>query len=128
MDMLIAKRDVELEIRNYPNKGRGVSARQPIQEGTVLESLPVLIIESQVYKKLRKFPFIKHTFVWDIKGKEKSGAIGFGFASMCNHSENPNAAIRKDFENNAIELVAIKNIQPEEEVTFKYHKTFFDVY
>lgn len=50
------------------------------------------------------------------------GHIVFGFSSLCNHSENPNACIKwtKDEIGLWAHLIALKDIQPEEEILVFY--------
>ena len=127
--MDIAKSDVALSVQNYGPKGRGITAMEPITVGTVIESFPVLVIEPEVYAKVKDLPFINHTFVWKKVDEEKSfGAIGFGFTSLCNHSATPNAEVRRNHDNDSIDLVALRDIEPGEEVTFKYNNTYFEIH
>ena len=93
-----------------------------------MERLPILVIDPDAYRKVKELPFINHTFVWGEGAGRESGALGFGFASLCNHSSEPNAVINKNFKGNAIDLVALRDIDPDEEVTIRYRNTFFTVF
>ncbi len=124
--MAIRQVQIPLEVRHYGPKGRGICVLQDIAAGTVIERFPVLIIDAESYQKTRELPYINHTFVWGEDGK--AGAIGFGFASLCNHSPEPNAVIQKNPTDACIELVAQKDIPAETEVTIRYHNTFFAVH
>ena len=48
-------------------------------------------------------------------------AIAWGFGSLYNHVIHPNANIILDMENDTIDIVAILDINPGEEVTINYH-------
>lgn len=125
--MAIRKQSINIEVRDYARKGRGICLNETIRKGTIIESLPVLVIEPETYQKVKQLPFINHTFVWDKSGVMESGAIGFGFASLCNHSPNPNAIIQKNFANSSIDLVALCDIRCDEEITIKYNNALFEV-
>ncbi len=124
--MAIQKVEVPLEVRDYGPKGRGICVLQDVPPGTVLERFPVLVIDARAYRRTRRLPYRNHTFVWD--KEHKTGAIGFGFASLCNHSLEPNAVIRKNQENAYIELIAQKRIPAESEVTILYNNAFFEIH
>ncbi len=124
--MNIQKVEVPLEVRQYGPKGRGVCVLQDISPGTVLEKLPVLIIDKMTYAITKMLPIVRHTFVWS--DNKSTGAIGFGFASLCNHSEQPNAIIRKNKDEESIELIADTFIPAESEVTIRYRRTLFKVF
>lgn len=123
---MIEKAKVDIQVKAYPGKGRGVCTMEKVREGDIIERLPVLVIEPEVYQMVRTLPFINHTFVWD-DGAKRAGAIGFGYSSLCNHSPEPNAIVKKDYANNAMELIALREIPEGEEVTIKYHNVFFKV-
>lgn len=125
--MSIMKTPITIEVRDYPRKGRGICVREGIPEGTVIESLPVLVLDSPIYARVKELPFINHTFVWRRDGAGESGAIGFGFASLCNHSLEPNAVIHKNYDTASIDLVALRPIASEEEITIRYKNAHFDI-
>lgn len=123
---MIEKSKVDIQVKSYPGKGRGVCTMEKVKEGDVIERLPVLVIEPDVYQVVHTLPFINHTFVWGDE-RQRAGAIGFGFSSLCNHSPEPNAVLKKDYANNVMDLVALREIHQGEELTIKYHNVFFKV-
>jgi SET domain-containing protein len=125
MFMIIKKSSVNIEVRDYARKGRGVCLNDKVEQGTIIESLPVLVLNPETYLAVKQLPFINHTFVWDQSGQGESGALGFGFASLCNHSASPNAIIRRNYAAQSIDLVALRSIRQDEEVTIKYNNTPF---
>ena len=126
--MNLIKGNPVITVKNYGPKGRGLCALEQIQEGTIIETLPVCVIQTDAYRHVKSLPFINHTFVWNKHPDGETGAIGFGLASLCNHKDEPNAMIMKDFSSEVIQLVALKSINSDEEITIRYNNVPFKVY
>ena len=101
------------------NKGRGVYTSIDISIGDVIEICPVIPIPK------RDLPMIHKTFIHDyyfLWGEDmEECAIALGYGSLYNHAVHPNADFILDLENDTIDLVAIKEILPGEEITINYH-------
>jgi len=68
-----------------------------------------------------------YIFMWedgmgeeDLYKHEGKAAVALGLTSLLNHSDKPNAEVRKDYEKGEIKLVALREILPGEEVTIDY--------
>ena len=48
-------------------------------------------------------------------------ALVLGFGSLYNHSDSPNAVAIRQYDDMVIEFVAIRDIEPGEEITHRYH-------
>lgn len=100
-------------------EGLGVFARIDIKEGDVIEEAPVILIPEDQLSDLTKTRLLEYYFAWGHKFSE--AAIGLGYASLYNHSFEPNAKYIKDVENSCLRFVAIKNIKRDEEIVVNYN-------
>jgi hypothetical protein len=101
-------------------KGRGVFAMGLLSAGDTIENAPVLVL-SVVTNEIQKYAY-------QVDGEYECGSpytewwIGLGFASLYNHSHEPNAEFdyHEDTEIPVIEVRALKMIMPDEEITIDY--------
>lgn len=100
-------------------EGLGVFARTDIKDGDVIEEAPLIIIPEDQLSDLTKTRLLEYYFAWGYKFSE--AAIGLGFASLYNHSFEPNAKYIKDVENNCLRFVAIRDIKRDEEILVNYN-------
>lgn len=73
---------------------------------------------------------IMYTFTWDRREAEggQTAAIAFGLASLCNHAsdhEAANADAVPVHDSLEIRLIAVKDIQPGDEILIRYRSTPF---
>jgi uncharacterized protein len=111
-----------LEIRDDPQKGRGVFASAPIAAGTLIEAAPVIIVPPGQVKLLDQTILHDYYFSWDdaLEG-EASGAVALGLVSLCNHSRRPCARVRRNVAQGTLDLVALVPIAAGDEVTIDYN-------
>lgn len=100
-------------------EGLGVFARHSIKEGDQIEEAPLILIPEDQLSDLTKTRLLEYYFAWGHKFSE--AAIGLGFASLYNHSFEPNAKYIKDVENSVLRFVAIKDIKQDEEIVVNYN-------
>lgn len=100
-------------------EGLGVFARHPIKDGEIIEEAPLILIPEEQLSDLTKTRLLEYYFAWGHKFSE--AAIGLGFASLYNHSFEPNAKYIKDVENSVLRFVAIKDIKQDEEIVVNYN-------
>lgn len=102
-----------LEVRRIAGKGRGVFAKSLIPKGTVFETVPMLVCKQQ---DILESTLMNYVYAW---GKDTVG-VALGYGSMYNHSYKPNARYF-DLPLQRKEFVALRDIQPGEEVTINYN-------
>lgn len=100
-------------------QGLGVFTRALIKEGEIIEEAPIIVIPEDQLAELTKTKLLEYYFAWGIHFCE--AAIGLGYASLYNHSYQPNAKYIKDIENGVLRFVAIKDIEPDEEIVVNYN-------
>ena len=108
-----------LYISYLTGKGRGILTSKKIYRGDVVERCPVIAIPAADVAYIKKTILYNHYFHW---GKDqKQAVIVLGFGSIYNHSYTPNTVYRPCLDEEIMEIVAIKNIFPNEEITFNYN-------
>lgn len=106
-----------IEVRWTAHKGRGIFARTFIPAGTVIERAPVLVMPAAEVLATEDDTVLSHyLFEWG-KG---TVALALGFGSLYNHSYSPNA--RYEDAGRQLKLyIAVRDIEPGEEVTINYN-------
>jgi len=110
-------------VSTMPGKGRGLVAQEDIAKGEIIDVTPVLILDNLVTQFLMKHPAVADSlFLW--RGTPENVtqlAIGFGNASMCNHSLRANSRVVQ-YENPTprVVLIAIDLISVGSEITIEY--------
>jgi SET domain-containing protein len=106
-----------IEVRRIGGKGRGVFARELIREGSIIERAPVIVIPAvEIDENPYDTVLTRYCFQWG----RNSVALVLGYGSLYNHSYRPNAYYR-DLRSRVKEFVALREIQPGEEITINYN-------
>lgn len=98
-------------------KGRGIFAVKPIHEGELIERVPVLFLSNAEADLLEKTRLRNYVYDWG----EPGVALALGYGGLYNHSYAPNAMYVKHYMCYLLEFVAIRTIQPGEEITVNYN-------
>lgn len=112
-------------VKAVPGKGRGVFANIPFKIGDVVERAPTWGFDDAAAKLLDHTALFEYYFVRSDRNLERDAVTGyvvFGLISIVNHSFEPNArVVWTDEESGAwASIVAIKNIEVDEEITHRY--------
>lgn len=106
-------------VGNSPGKGRGVFASRRIESGEVIEEAPVIVVPASQIEHLDRTVLGDYYFLWG--EEQKDAALLLGLCSLCNHSYQPNASFTLQPDANTIRFVALRNIEPGEEITTNYN-------
>lgn len=121
MDILPPKK---VKLIDIPGKGRGVVATEAIRAGEVIEVCPILILRPKDAAFLENGSDTLHYYFLEQTIFNRS-CVMFGYASMYNHSFEPNADL--DYDDNPAEqyvlIRALKSIEPGEEIVWNYDDT-----
>lgn len=114
-----------IEVKKIPGKGKGVVAKKLLPKGILIETAPVSSFPVEEWTIIKKTEIFKYCFVIPRNYREHKnvdGYIVFGLSSFCNHSESPNAYIKWTQDEIGLwaHLIALTDIQPEEEVLIFY--------
>jgi uncharacterized protein len=113
--------DPRVEIRSQAVRGRGLFAREGIAARTVIEAAPVIIVPAAECPLLDRTILHNYYFHWDgDPDGDGRGALGLGFVSLCNHSSRPRARVDRNFVRTTLDLVAVEDIEPGDEITIDY--------
>ena len=111
-----------IEILASRGRGRGVFAREPIAPVTLIEAAPVIILPAADCPALDRTIIYDYYFHWDgDPDGEGRGALGLGLVTLCNHSSRPLARVDRNYARLTLDLIAIAEIEPGEEVTIDYN-------
>lgn len=103
-----------IEIRRSDRNGWGVFARRNIKKYSLLEEVPIIVIDAE------KMVGIDECLKYSYGFSDTQNMIGLGFAGLYNHSFDPNANWKKDHVNMIMEHFAIKDIAAGEEILINY--------
>ena len=114
-----------IEVRLFPQKGRGIAATEMIPKDTLIEVAPASSFPAEQRSLINQTAMSERYFVIPSEYEKSTNVDGhfvFGLSSLCNHSENPNAYVNwvKDEVGLWAHLIARKDIQPGEEILIFY--------
>lgn len=125
--MLLCRQSDLIEVRRADNRGkggRGVFATRDIPADTLIERVPVLLIpRQQVFgdsEISRRATFISwYVFEWEGMTKRDYVALALGYASIYNHSFDPNARVERHAPD-ILEIHSRRAIPEGEEIFISY--------
>ncbi len=115
----MSQRIPELYIHDSQRHGKGVFCGVFIPSGSLIEVCPIILIPEKDMPSIKSTILYDYYFEWEDDGK--SGAIALGFGSIYNHDYQPNARYFVDFDNQQIEIHAVRDISPGEEICVSYN-------
>ncbi len=123
---------VPLRITEMGRRGRGVVADARISRGQLVERSPVLVIPSTDRAAVDGTIVFTYVFMWehdtveeDLYRHEGRAAIALGFTSLLNHAYTPNCTFVRHIDELVLDLIALRDIEPGEELTIDYQMTLW---
>jgi SET domain-containing protein len=118
---------VPLRVVSAGARGRGVVADSGIAAGAVVERAPVLIIPEADRAAVDPTNVGNYIFMWehdtvaqDLYTGTGRAAVVLGYTSLVNHSDAPNCDFVRHIDALALDLFAMREIAPGEELTVDY--------
>jgi len=111
----------KIQIQDAGKKGLGVFALEDINKHELIESAPIVIFHMDTYDTLYDVYGSRHImfdYPFDWGGSNVAFSLGYG--GIYNHSENPNAGWKNDYENKSLKFITKKTIKKGEEITIMY--------
>jgi len=99
--------------------GRGMFACRKFLKGELIERAPVVAIDEKKWPNAAKTILSDYAFDWG--EKDEHAAIALGYISIYNHSYSPNAQLEQMLDELMMEIIAIKDIEPGDEITINYN-------
>jgi len=103
-------------------KGRGVFTNEIIDAGDVIEIAPVIVMNAQ--DRLNLDATKLHDYIFEWGEDRKQCAMALGWIPVYNHSSNANCEYFMDFEEDAMFLKTVRNVEAGEELTINYNGDF----
>ena len=104
--------------------GRGVFTSVNIEEGTIVEESPVIVMNRNERKLLDQTLLHDYIFEW---GRNKDQCcMALGYAAVYNHSYKSNCEYEMDFEKEMITIKAVHFIKAGEELFINYNGNWND--
>jgi SET domain-containing protein len=100
-------------------RGRAMFACRKFLKGELIERAPVIPINQRQWPSAGKTILSDYAFDWG--EHDEHAAIALGYVSIYNHSYGPNAQLEELLDELMMEVVAIRDIQPGEEITINYN-------
>jgi uncharacterized protein len=101
------------------NRGRGVFTSENIEEGTVIEISPVIVMSKEERTLLDQTLLHDYIFEWGIKKDQCCMALGY--VPVYNHSYRSNCEYEMDFENVSISIKTVRFVKEGEELFINYN-------
>ena len=103
--------------------GNGCFATTDISKGDIIERGAVLLFAKETLIVLEKYADARHVLSdYAFNWRDNQAAVGWGYTSLYNHSNEANAAFRCVYDIPAIEIVAKCDINAGEEICITYYK------
>ena len=106
-------------ISKSAKKGRGVFALRKINRGELIERSAVIVIPGTQWATMDETVLSNYVFDWG--EKEEHAAVALGYVSIYNHSYTPNAELTECLDEDVIEVSALRDINPDEEIYVNYN-------
>jgi uncharacterized protein len=109
----------DVRMGTVERRGRGMFACRKFLKGELIERAPVIPINEKQWPFAQKTILSDYAFDWG--EHDEQAAIALGYVSIYNHSYSPNAQLEELLDELMMEVVAIRDIPPGEEVTINYN-------
>jgi SET domain-containing protein len=100
-------------------RGRGMFAARKYLKGELIERAPIVAIDEKKWPNAAKTILSDYAFDWG--ENDEHAAIALGYISIYNHSYSPNAQLEQMLDELMMEIIAIKDIEPDQEITINYN-------
>ena len=99
--------------------GRGVFTSENIEEGTIIETSPVIVMTRDERRLLDQTKLHDYIFEWG--EKKDQCCMAMGYVPVYNHSYRSNCEYEMDFETGNISIKTVRFIQAGEELFINYN-------
>ena len=113
-----------LFIGSTDNMGRGVFTSENIEEGTIVETSPVIVMSRDERKLLDQT--LLHDYIFEWGEKKDQCCMAMGYLPVYNHAYRSNCEYEMDFNNACIRIKTVRFIQAGEELFINYNGDWDD--
>lgn len=104
--------------------GRGVFTSENIEEGTVVEIAPVIVMSREERRLLDQT--LLHDYIFEWGGEKDLCCMALGYVPVYNHSYKSNCEYEMDTAHEQISVVAVRFIKAGEELFINYNGNWND--
>lgn len=104
--------------------GRGVFTTENVEEGTVLEIAPVIVMSREERKLIDQT--LLHDYIFEWGEKKEQCCMALGYVPVYNHSYRSNCEYEMDFDNNTISIKTVRFVKAGEELFINYNGNWND--
>jgi hypothetical protein len=104
--------------------GRGVFTSENIDEGTVIEESPVIVMSGEERKLLDQT--LLHDYIFEWGDKNSQCCMALGYVAVYNHSYKSNCEYEMDFDAATITIKAVHFIKAGDELFINYNGNWND--
>ncbi|MBS1934456.1 MAG: SET domain-containing protein-lysine N-methyltransferase [Bacteroidetes bacterium] len=101
------------------DRGRGIFTSEDIDEGTIVEISPVIIMDMDNRMLLDKT--LLHDYIFEWGHDKKQCCMALGYVSLYNHSYHSNCEYMMDFDEGLISIKTVHYIKKGEELLINYN-------
>lgn len=112
----------KIYIKSIEGKGLSVFASDLIEEGELIETCPLFSLGNNPGNKTQD-PFFNYRFSYPREGAHNGNhdfVVAWGYGSLYNHNHNPNATWIDHPTEKAFQFIALRDIQPHDEICINY--------
>ncbi len=110
---------MKVKVMKSRGRGRGVFAAEPIVRKEVIEVCPVIVVPRRHWTHVNKTILGDYAFDWGRDNRDVSIVLGYGM--LYNHSHTPNARFRLRLAPQVYDFIALRDIDPGEEIFTNYN-------
>jgi len=104
--------------------GRGMFTAENIEDGTVIEISPVIVMNNNERKLLDQT--LLHDYIFEWGGEKNECCMALGYVPLYNHSYRSNCEYEMDFDNQLIRIKTIRFVKTGEELFINYNGNWND--
>lgn len=101
------------------NSGRGVFTSENIEEGTVVEESPVIVMSREERTLLDQT--LLHDYIFEWGGNSEQCCMALGYVPLYNHSYRSNCEYEMDFQSRLIRIRTVRFVKKDEELFINYN-------
>jgi len=108
-----------LHIQDTKEMGRGVFTNADIEEDTIIEVSPVIVMSGEERKLLDQT--LLHDYIFEWGEKSKQCCMALGYVAVYNHSYKSNCEYEMNFDEQLITIKTMRYIKAGEELFINYN-------
>ena len=101
------------------NKGRGVFTNSAIEDDTIIEISPVIVMSADERKLLDQT--LLHDYIFEWGERNKQCCMALGYVAVYNHSYKSNCEYEMDYDQQLITIKTMRHIKAGEELFINYN-------